>query len=236
MGFGLLFFGYLLCINNIAYPGFTKIFAYLVMLLAMVRLCQYNRYLRAAYHALFPTAILGGVYLFIEAASAFSLFSEDLEILLFRVVPLGLAVLEAVFLFHLLKGLFALAEETDVVILKIASFRNRLFTCAYYFLHIIGQLDYGTGATRFLVYYNLVIMLVGFVVMLMNAKLFYNFYMWICLPEDVEMEKKPSKPSLLGRLQRRLDDATDKQLEDRIATDKEYREQQQKRKDERKRK
>ena len=236
MGFGLLFFGYLLSFNTISYPGFTKIFSYLVMLLAMVRLSQYNRHLKAAYHALIPTAVVGALYLMIEAASAFSLLAKDVELLLFRIIPLGIAVFELVFLFYLLRGLSALAVETEVKILEISALRNRLFTTVYYFLYIIGQLDYGAEATRFLIYYNLAILLVGFVIMLMNAKLFYNFYMWICLPEDVEMEKKPSSHSLFGKLGRRIDDAADKQMERRIARDKEYRKQKQQRKDIRKRK
>ena len=236
MGFGLLFLGYLIGLNTVAFPGFTKIFSYLVMLLAMVKLGQYNRHLKAAYHALFPTALVGALYLFLEAASVFSLLSADAETLLFRIIPLFAAVFEMVFLFHLFKGLYDLAVETEVKILEIASFRNRLFTIGYYLLYIVGQLDYGTGATRFLVYYNLAILLVGFVIMLMNAKLFYNFYMWICLPEDLDMEKKQSSPSLFGKLGQRINEATDKQIEQRIAGDREYRKEKQERKDARKRK
>ena len=235
MGFGLLFLGYLIGLNTVAYPGFTKIFSYLIMLLAMTKLERFNRHLKAAYHTLFPAATIGAIYLFAEAASVFSLLSADAETLLFRIIPLFAAVFELAFLYQLLRGLFDLAVETDVKILEIASFRNRLFTTAYYILYIIGQLDYGASATRFLIYFNLSIMLVGFVIMLMNAKLFYNFYMWICLPEDIDMEKKQST-SFLGRIGQRLGDATDKQMERRIEGDKEYRAQRQERKETRKRK
>ena len=231
MGFGILFIGYLIGINTVAYPGFTKIFSYLVMLLAMVRLAQYNRHLKAAFHTLIPTAAVGAIYLFLEAASVFSLLPSDIELLLFRIVPLAAACLELVFLFWLLKGLFALAVETDVKILEIASFRNRIFTTAYYLLYIIGQLDFGAEATRFLIYYNLVLLLVGLVVMLMNAKLFYNFYMWICLPEDIEMKKKTGTRSIFGKLRKTMDTAMDKQMERRIEGDREYRAQKQQRKD-----
>ena len=235
MGFGILFLGYLISINNIAYPGFTKILAYLVMLLAMVRLGQYNRHLKAAYNTLIPTAIVGTLYMLLEAASVFSLLPKDAETLLFRIIPLAIAIFELIFLSFLLKGLFDLAVETRVKTLEIASFRNRLFTGAYYFLYIFGQLDYGADATRFLIYYNLAILLVGFVIMLMNAKLFYNFYMWICLPEDLEMKKKPAT-SFLSKIGNRIASATDKQWEKRIEQDKEYREQKHQRKDTQKRK
>ena len=235
MGLGILFLGYLIGFNTVAYPGFTKIFSYLVMLLAMVRLEQYNRHLKAAYHVLIPTTAVGAIYLFVEAASVFSLLSAEIELLLFRIVPLAAAAFELVFFFYLLKGLFLLAVETDVKILVVAAFRNRIFTVAYYLLYMVGQLDYSTEATRFLIYYNLAILLVGFVIMLMNAKLIYNFYMWICRPEDIERERKTSSSSALGKLGKKINDAADKQMERRVEQDMAYRAQKQKRKDTKKR-
>ncbi|MBO7292665.1 MAG: hypothetical protein J6V07_01885, partial [Clostridia bacterium] len=177
MGFGILFFGYLISINTIAYPGFTKIIAYLVMLLAMTRLGQYNRDLKAAYYTLIPTAVIGALYFLAEIAAMFSLLPEKELTLLFRLVPLAIAIFELVFLFRLLRGLQALAKETEVPMLEVSAFRDRLFVLGYYFLYILGQLDYGEKMAYVLACYNLAILLVGFVVMFLNAKLFYNFYM-----------------------------------------------------------
>lgn len=212
MGFGILFFGYLISFNTIAYPGFTKIIAYLVMLLAMTKLGQYNRDLRAAFQTLIPTAVAGALYFLAEVASMFSLLPEKEMTLIFRLIPLAIAILELCFLFRLLRGLQALGKETEVPMLEVASFRNRLFVIGYYFFYILGQLDYGDKMAHFLVYYNLAILLVGFVVMFLNAKLFYNFYMWICLPGDEDMKRKTSKNRLLDKLYEKMDRMEEERL------------------------
>lgn len=215
MGFGILFVGYLIGINTIAYPGFTKIIAYLVMLLAMTRLGQYNRDLKTAYYTLIPTAIVGGLYFLAEIAAMFSLIPEKEMTLLFRLIPLAAAVLELLFLFRLLRGLQALAKETEVPMLEVAAFRNRLFVIGYYILYIFGQLDYGEKMAYFLACYNLAILLVGFVVMFLNAKLFYNFYMWICLPGDEDMKRRTSKNRLLDKLYEKMDEMEERKLKRR---------------------
>ena len=101
MGFGTLFIGYLIGANTLAYPGFTKVFAYLVMLLAMTKLAPYHRSLKNALYTLIPTAVLGLGYLLLEGADLFSLLSEEGKALLFRLVPLGCYLCEAAFLFLL---------------------------------------------------------------------------------------------------------------------------------------
>ena len=223
MGFGILFFGYLISINTIAYPGFTKIIAYLVMLLAMTRLGQYNRDLKAAYYTLIPTAVIGALYFLAEIAAMFSLLPEKELTLLFRLVPLAIAIFELVFLFRLLRGLQALAKETEVPMLEVSAFRDRLFVLGYYFLYILGQLDYGEKMAYVLACYNLAILLVGFVVMFLNAKLFYNFYMWICLPGDEDMKRKTSKNRLLDKLYEKMDQMEEKRLKRRQEQDLLYR-------------
>ena len=219
MGFGILFFGYLISFNTIAYPGFTKIIAYLVMLLAMTRLGQYNRDLKAAYYTLIPGAAIGALYFLAEIASMFSLLPEKEMTLLFRLIPLAIAILELLFLFRLLRGLQALAKETEVPMLEVASFRNRLFIVGYHLLYILGQLDYGEQMAYFLACYNLAILLVGFVVMFLNAKLFYNFYMWICLPGDEDMKRKTSKNRLLDKLYEKMDEMEERKLKRRQEQD-----------------
>lgn len=236
MGFGILFFGYLVSFNTIAYPGFTKIIAYLVMLLAMTRLGQYHRDLKAAYYTLIPGAIIGALYFLTEIASMFSLLPEKELTLLFRLIPFAVAILEAVFLFYLLRGLQALAKETEVPMLEVASFRNRLFVLGYYLLYILGQLDYGEKLTYFLACYNLAILLVGFVVMILNAKLFYGFYMWICLPGDVDMKRKTSKIRLLDKLYEKMDAMEERKLERKRERDLLHRSEMEAKRKERKRK
>jgi hypothetical protein len=225
MGFGILFCGYLIAFNTVAYPGFTKIFSCLLMLLAMTKLGQYNRALKSAYYALIPTSVIAGLYFLLQVASMFSLIPETEEILLFRLIPLAVALFEAFFLFRLMRGLADIAKETEVPVLELAALRNRTLTTIYYGLYVLGQLDYGAEMTKFLIYYNVALLFVGFFIMFLNAKLFFGFYMWICLPEDVNMERKHSRIPFLDRLYEKMDEMEEKRLKRRQESDRAYREQ-----------
>ena len=236
MGFGTLFVGYLIGLNTVAYPGFTKILSYLVMLLGVTKLARFNRHLKAAYYVLIPTAIVGLCYLFIEAGALFSLFSEGAKGDLICLVSLAAALFELCFLWRLMKGLQELAVETEVKILEIAAFRNRLFTVAYYLLYIPALFEYPAKAARFMTYYSFAVILVGLAVMLLNAKLFYNFYMWICLPEDLAMERKPTRFSLVEKIQKFFDGVEERQLEQQRERNETKRKPNQKRKETRKKK
>ena len=234
MGFGILFCGYLIGFNTVAYPGFTKVFSYLLMLLAMTKLGQYNRGLRGAYYALLPASIVGGLYFLLQVASMFSLLPETEEILLFRLIPLAAALFEVLFLFRLLRGLADLAKETEVPMLELAALRNRTLTVIYYALYILGQLDYGTAMTKFLIYYNVALLFVGFFIMFLNAKLIFGFYMWICLPGDESMERKHSRIPFFDRLYEKMDAMEERRLKRRQEADRALREQKEEKKKRRK--
>ena len=225
MGFGILFCGYLVGFNTVAYPGFTKIFSYLLMLLAMTKLGRYNHGLKGAYYALIPTSVVGGLYFLLQVASMFSLIPETEEILLFRLIPLAAAIFEAFFLFRLMRGLADLAKETEVPMLELAALRNRTLSLIYYGLYVLGQLDYGAELTKFLIYYNVALLFIGFFIMFLNAKLIFGFYMWICLPEDVNMERKHSRIPFLDRLYEKMDEMEERRLARRREADRAYREQ-----------
>ncbi len=236
MGFGILFIGYLISFNTVAYPGFTKIFSFLVMLLAMSRLGVYNHRLKGAYRALIPTSVLGAIYFFLEVARMFSFLPEESETLLFRLVPLAVAIGEAVFFAYLLGGLAELAKETEVPFLQLGALRNRLFTLIYYFLFILGQFDYSPALTRFLIYYNVALLFVGFFILFLNAKLIYGFYMWICLPGDENMERKTSSIPFIDKLYEKMDAAEERRLMRRQNAGAAYRKEKQQRKERKKKK
>ncbi len=236
MGFGILFLGYLISFNTVAYPGFTKVFSFLLMLLAMSKLGIYNRHLRGAYRALIPTTVFGAVYFFLEAARMFSFLSEENALLLFRLVPLAVAIGELVFLTYLLGGLAELAKETEVPFLQLGALRNRILTLIYYFLFILGQFDYSPALTRFLVYYNVALLFVGFFIFFLNAKLIFGFYMWICLPGDENMSRKTSKIPFIDKLYEKMDAAEERRLMRRQNADAAYRKDKQKSKENKKKK
>ncbi len=236
MGFGILFIGYLIGANTLVYPGFTKIFAYLAMLLAMTKLAPYNRPLRSAFCTLIPTAAVGLGYLLLELASLFSLLGEEARSLLFRLVPLASYAFELVFLFLLLRGLQALAKETEVKKLEVEAFRNRIFTTVYYALLIAGQFNYGESSAKFLIRYNIVVLLIGLVIAALNAKLIFSYYMWICLPEDADMGRRTSSIPFLDRWYKHADEREERRLAARLAADAEYRKEKAQKKKERRRK
>ncbi len=223
MGFGILFIGYLIGTNTLVYPGFTKIFSYLVMLLAMTKLAPYNRSLKSAFYTLIPTAVFGFGYLLLEIAGFFSLISGEGKELLFRLTPLICYIFEFAFLFLLLHGLQALAKETEVKKLEVEAFRNRIFTVVYYLLLLAGQFNYGENAAKFLIRYNIVVLILGLVLVFLNTKLFFGYYMWICLPEDTEMGRRTSSIPFLDRLYKRADEREERRLAERLAADAEYR-------------
>ncbi|MBR7094779.1 MAG: hypothetical protein IKC73_01020 [Clostridia bacterium] len=231
MGFGILFLGYLINLNTLVYPGFTKILGYLVMLLAMTKLAAYNRPLKSAFCTMIPTAVLGVFYLLLEVAALFSLLPTKEEELLFRLIPLAAYALELVFCFFLFRGLQALAEETEVRVLEVRAFRNRIFTTVYYLLFLAGQFNYGESSALFLVRYNIAILLVGIVIAFLNLKMIYSFYMWICLPEDLSMDKGGFSLPGLGRLSAKLDEMQERRAKE-MAEERRYRaERKKKRKD-----
>ena len=223
MGVGTLFIGYLIGANTLAYPGFTKIFSYLVMLLAMTKLAPYNRHLKRAFYTLIPSAVFGLGYLLLELADFFSLLAGEGRDLLFRLIPLACYTLELAFLFLLLRGLQELAKETEVKKLEVEAFRDRIFTAVYYVLLLAGQFNYGESSAAFLIRYNIVVLVVGLVIVFLNAKLFFGYYMWICLPEDVEMGRRTSSIPFLDRLYKRADEREERRLAERLAADAEHR-------------
>ena len=234
MGFGILFIGYLIGINTVAYPGFTKILSFLVMLLAMAKLSPYNPPLKKAYYTLIPTTVFGALYFMLEIAGMFFLLPQA-EILLFRrIAAFAVAICEVIFLLFLLRGLQALAKETAVPFLEVNSFRNRIFTVVYYLFYLIGQLDFPASMIPFLRYYTLAVLIVGLAVMFLNAKLIYGFYMWICLPGDEDMKRKTSSIPFLDKLYAKMDDAEERRLTARREADAAYRAEKKKKKEKKK--
>ncbi len=219
MGFGTLFFGYLFLFNTVSFTGFTKIVAYLILLLALLRLRPYNPPFKTAFISLIPLSLVGLVLFCLEGANLLSLpVGPDA----FTYSSVIASVLELVFSFYLLKGIQEIAKETGVYVLEVRAFRNRLFTILYYLLFIVGQIPW-EGNAVFFAYYSIVILLFGFAVMFLNAKLIYNCYMWICLEGEEDMGRRRSSFQPLDRLYERLDALWESFAKRRGEADAEYR-------------
>ncbi len=230
MGFGTLFLGYVILINNIAFDGFTKILAYLIMLLALLKLRPYNSPFKAAFITLIPLSAMGFVLLYLEVANLFFLPPSADAFTYSSVIA---NILELVFSFYLLHGIQKIAKETGVYVLEVRAFRNRIFTCLYYLLFLLGQMPW-EGGIVFWAYYNIVILLFGFAVMILNAKLIYNCYMWICLEGEEDMERRHSSFKPLDKLYEKLDALWEGFAKRRSEADAEYRREQAERKNKKK--
>ena len=57
MGFGILFIGFLLSVNN--YPGYFDCFSYFIMFYALLKLGEYNGFFRIAKYISFCMTVLG---------------------------------------------------------------------------------------------------------------------------------------------------------------------------------
>lgn len=223
MGFGILFIGYLLLFNTVARAGLTKFFSYLVILYALTKLGRYNRDLKRAFKSSVTLAVFGLGYFLCEALSMFDMLSPATETSLFRFLPFLAALLELILHFFLLRGLQAMAKETAVPMLEVKAFRNRIYSTVYYVLYLIARLEvYPESAQPVLFYASLILLLVGIIVMFLNAKLIFGFYMWICLPEDLEMQRKSTNIPVLDRMGRWLDDMEERRLQKRRETDAAY--------------
>ena len=56
-------------------------------------------------------------------------------------------------------------------------------------------------------------LLFGFVYLILQAKLIFSFYMWICPEDDVEMNRRPSKIGMINALNRISDKIDDRTVE-----------------------
>lgn len=219
MGFGYIFVGTVLTVNVVAH-GYTDLIAYILILLGMLTLKDYGARLKTAYYAAWPLLFVGGIELLLYASdflgfSAAELFDfpvTDSELLM-EAGMLNQIVL-FIFTFLLLRGLRTLAKETDTFALESRVFRNQIFAVLYHlpmaFLNM--PFDHAT-VNRVQNYMMFPFLLFGFIYLILQAKLIFSFYMWICSEEDVSMERRPSKIGVINALNRFSDKIDDQTLE-----------------------
>ena len=213
MGFGCLFFGYIIGINFV-YNGFTDIISFLFILYALLLLSRHNKYFKSSLYAIIPLCIAGLCYFVFELFSLFDIMSFSNTELIHSYYAILSSILKLVYTFLLLKGIETLTLELDIPHLRIKAFRNRLFICLFYVLNIMTQLQ-SDGLAKFAFYAFIPVMLFGIVCHILNALLFYSCYMWICLEGDEDMEQKESRFAFLNRLRRK-----ESEIEDRIVEQK----------------
>lgn len=219
MGFGYIFVGSVLTVNVVAH-GYTDFIAYALMLLGMMTLKDYGARLKTAYYAAFPLLLIGILefllyganFLGFSAAKLFDFPMTDAELLM----EAGMLnqILLFIFTFLLLRGLRTLAKETATFALESRVFRNQIFAVLYHlpmaFLNIPFESKTVSNVQSYMMFPFL---LFGFIYLILQAKLIFSFYMWICPEEDVAMERRPSKIGIVNALNRVSDKIDDQTVE-----------------------
>ncbi|MBQ8351784.1 MAG: hypothetical protein IJY20_07065 [Clostridia bacterium] len=206
MGFGYLFLGYLVSLNFLVYSPLTTPIAVVLMLRGMLSLSRFNRPLKEAYIILWPTLVVSLAAFFLELARMLSLISQArfaaINAWLSVMMPLAMLL----FTWRMLCGIASLAKETELPKLVYRARRNLIFTAiaylAYLFFSLPFEADWYAAAT---VHAFVPILLCRLAAMILNAMLIYACYMWICMPEDLEMERKKTGIAFLDELNEKMD-------------------------------
>jgi hypothetical protein len=219
MGFGYIFVGSVLTVNVVAH-GYTDLIAYALILIGMMTLKDYGPRLKTAYYAAWPLLFVGlielllygATFLGFNASTLFGFVESDRELLMDA--DLLNQVFLLIFTFLLLRGLRTLAKETDTFALESRVFRNQIFAVLYHVPMAFLNLSFeNPTVNRVQNYMMFPFLLFGFVYLILQAKLIFSFYMWICPEEDINMERRPSKLGIINSLNRVSDKIDEKTVE-----------------------
>ncbi len=197
MGFGLLFIGYFFLIN-ITYFTLTDILSATLMLLALSSLSRFNKPLKWAF-------ITDGIFTLIAlmefALEVLSMFSiADTAKILSICMPLRYLTLVLLNVFLLL-GIRSLAIEVGLEKLANKCTLTLSLPSLTYLLSAVLEVTplfvaTPIAQTQYVALLVLILTVVSVVVVLLRI---YNAYMRICMPEDLEMEVKPSRFAFINR-------------------------------------
>ncbi|MBQ8578536.1 MAG: hypothetical protein IJ449_11320 [Clostridia bacterium] len=195
MGFGTLFVGYMLLLSiPLRSMGIcAEVLGYIVMLRALSGdlLGQYQRGFANAKRACFVLLPFGIFSLGLQVLSWLGM--DTLYNTVYNATSLVYTVLlsASLLLFHyyLLDGVEQQARDVELTDIVRQAMRNRIMTAVYFILMIaVNFLDI-PAVTDVIPYTSLVgvVSLFGVVWIVLNAKMIFNCYMWICLPGDEDM-------------------------------------------------
>ena len=204
MGFGYLFLGVFLVINFLAYAGITTFPAILLMLMGMLTLGNFNRPLGTARLLLFPAALLAAARFVFDLLSLFGMAAKVETVSV--IVSLALELFMMLFTLHLLAGIALLGEETELPKIVFRAKRNAILLGVAYTLSILFSLpitaDWYKLACAYVVPPLIIFRLIA---MLLNAFLVYSCYMYICMPEDLDMPRRKTGIRFLDEWAEKMD-------------------------------
>ena len=180
MGLGLLFFGYLFCLN--LFNVFFLPFAAGIMFFALKKLSFINTSLSRAKFFLLPLFALGllGIVPAITQAAGVSIKGYDQMLSILSCLA---HIAMPAFLLVLFRGLRELSDEVKLPKLSAKAVRNQLFCLFYYVPALLLELPLWE-TNLFLQTAALFTLLLGLVVFFLNAKTLYGYYRFVCMPGD----------------------------------------------------
>ena len=203
MGFGTLFFGYFLLINNVVYCGFTDPIAALIMLLGLYKLSSVNRYFRYAAYMAVGFAAFSLVEL---GLCATELFLPSAALLAYTpYVSMARSAVIAVLTATLLRGIWDVAEEVELDDLaKRAKTMVTVSAAAYAFLILMDTPLLISGLpTAVIAVLSLVAVLGIPVLVIVNLTVIHGAYMYICMPDEKTGGEKRSRFAFVNEYRRR---------------------------------
>ena len=204
MGFGTLFFGYFLLINNVAYCGFSDPIAALVMLMGLYRLSSVNRYFKYSTYLATGFSVFS---LFELVLSATELFFPTARILAcLSYVSMARAAVIAVLTATLLTGIREVAKEVDLKALATRAARMSSVSLLAYSMLVL--MDAPALLSRLpspaLAILTLAVVIGIPVVVIINLTVIHGAYMQICMPDEgAGKEEKESRFAFVNEYRRR---------------------------------
>ena len=198
MGFGFLFVGYLLTFNFIGYNAYSDVFATALMLLGLSTLSAYGRDFKRALFVGLPLLLLHIASFACALGGLLDLFAPTGELLTWLSAT-GLAF-KGLFICLALSGVAQISRETDIPVLRLRALRNLILFVPFILLGILLETNIFASLTNLLRILLMFYMLYGLLVTFLNAKTFYEAYIWICLEGEESMERKASRFGFINKL------------------------------------
>lgn len=210
MGFGVLFIGYfityIMSINT--FGVFFRLFGYLVMTYAGIKLASYNKNFRYPVYVSSILAILSALqsasrimgYLYDNMVISSNIFDGAFD----RVI--GYVDEIFVFAFHivLLLAIRAIAKDTEISKIQYAATRNIFLIALYIVLRVVAFIplpiqnsyNQNMGIPLFMFY---------LVWIVLDAVIIFSCYYGICDENDTDMKRKPSRFAFINQYREERD-------------------------------
>lgn len=198
MGFGISFIGYLFTVfdmGNLAENSLSMIITqiltvigYLILLIGLDRLGRYIKMEVWAKYTFCGMSLAALMNLVVQTLWYTGHASDKLMADIRSVLALLLSLFYAVFHWFFIKGLQNVAEETECISVKGKAKLSFVATSVFSALNVVANLPIAGLEALMAPRYVLFIL-----VTVINAVTLFSAYMWICLPDDVDMEKRSRK-------------------------------------------